>query len=305
MNKINRNSVPVNRTVVKTKNKVKQRKKDNSEGECNGVTEENLKHTNISKAGVNNNAMSGKNNIVMASKHLHNGTPSPNKSGTSAGSVSSSKAGSATNKLRNISKSTTEDVSGDERLNKSHSHSSSVSSHPSSIGHEDSDESNLSSTGNFGDRKYDCTFCSLHFSSLAELQCHCRSQEHQTTIMSDNGHEWKYRPPPRGLATADYRLCSSVGQSWPLKCRLAQQCIGAHSEAELVEWRERFDYRALKLQEAKEKQLHGGSYADQLLDRFSNAKQQHSIVTDKVGHLIMLSIYNIHNYILCIGASTY
>lgn len=127
-----------------------------------------------------------------------------------------------------------------------------------------------------------CTYCSVQFLTRAELMAHCRSQEHQTAIMSDEGRKWVFRLPPRGLTNSEFKLCSNLGKDGLGRCRFGDQCIGAHSGAELAEWQQRFEYRAMKLQEAKDKQLHGGSYADQLLERLSNAQSQHSIVTFEV-----------------------
>lgn len=125
-----------------------------------------------------------------------------------------------------------------------------------------------------------CSYCNVYFSGKLELQAHCRGQDHQTTIMSDEGRDWKHRPPPRGLGADEYALCSTFKDTHT--CRLADQCVGAHSDAELLEWQERFEYRAMKLERAREKQLHGASYADQLLERLSQAQHQDALLSEKV-----------------------
>ena len=63
----------------------------------------------------------------------------------------------------------------------------------------------------------------------------------------------------------------------------------AHSESELSEWRERFEYRAMKLERAREKQLHGATYAHHLMDKLSQTQQQkqlQNIITEKVSYCI-------------------
>lgn len=125
-----------------------------------------------------------------------------------------------------------------------------------------------------------CSYCNVYFSGKLELQTHCRGQDHQTTIMSDEGRDWKHRPPPRGLGADEYALCSTYKDTH--NCRLGDQCVGAHSDAELLEWQERFEYRAMKLERAREKQLHGATYADQLLERLSQAQHQDTLISEKV-----------------------
>ncbi|XP_042232621.1 probable helicase with zinc finger domain isoform X2 [Homarus americanus] len=124
-----------------------------------------------------------------------------------------------------------------------------------------------------------CSYCNVYFSTKVELQAHCRSQDHQTTIMSDEGRDWTHRPPPRGLSADEYTLCATYKDTHT--CRLGDQCVEAHSDAELVEWQERFEYRAMKLERAREKQLHGASYADLLLERLSQTQHHDALLSEK------------------------
>lgn len=43
--------------------------------------------------------------------------------------------------------------------------------------------------------------------------------------------------------------------------------MDAHGTEELAEWRERFEYRRMKMQRASEKQLYGKSYTEMILDK--------------------------------------
>lgn len=133
------------------------------------------------------------------------------------------------------------------------------------------------------DSKSFCSYCKIKFGSPADLLLHCRTQEHQTMIMSDEGGNWKYRPPPRGVAADEYNLCTTFIET--SSCRLGEQCIDAHSQEELEEWRHRFEYRAMKLEKARENQLHGASYADQLLEKLSQGHNQ-NIITEKVSQIV-------------------
>nr|CAD7260482.1 unnamed protein product [Timema shepardi] len=123
-----------------------------------------------------------------------------------------------------------------------------------------------------------CSYCCLTFSERAELRAHCQSQAHQTVIMSDEGRDWKWRPPPRGLTADHYTLC----ESWADSCRYGAQCVEAHGAEELAEWRERFEYRRMKMQRACEKELFGKSYTEQLLERWVQAPSPEKVMREKL-----------------------
>lgn len=64
-----------------------------------------------------------------------------------------------------------------------------------------------------------------------------------------------WRPPPRGFKSDNYSLCENFRETG--SCRYGIQCVQAHGEDELNEWKERFHYREMKLQRAREKELFG------------------------------------------------
>lgn len=66
------------------------------------------------------------------------------------------------------------------------------------------------------------------------------------------------------------------------KCRLGQQCCDAHGEEELAEWKERFDYRQLKLQRAKECQMQGRHYTEALLEKWLTSKDPNLIMKESL-----------------------
>ncbi|KAA0196630.1 hypothetical protein HAZT_HAZT002454 [Hyalella azteca] len=250
MNKASKNS------TSKSKPKAKK-KRDGCEVDSNGVTEEALRHPAKNSHGGSKALPSA---LKILSKGLPNGVIGP----TGGNQITSSQHNIPDGKLKNdVEKVSSKVINASENGSKEKSAVSIDAKH-----------------------SFSCSYCCISFPTQSELLLHCRTQEHQATIMSDDGHDWQHRPPPRGLTNAEFKLCSSVGQGWPVRCRLGEQCIGAHSEAELAEWQQRFEYRALKLQEAREKHLHGASYSDQLLDRLSNAQHQHTIVTDETQGIV-------------------
>lgn len=51
-------------------------------------------------------------------------------------------------------------------------------------------------------------------------------------------------------------------------CHYGNQCVEAHGLEELHEWKERFEYRKMRIQRAYEKELYGKSYTEQLLEKW-------------------------------------
>ncbi|XP_022187469.2 probable helicase with zinc finger domain [Nilaparvata lugens] len=133
------------------------------------------------------------------------------------------------------------------------------------------------------DGRYSCTYCCLTFVDRSELRSHCQSEAHQTVIMSDEGRDWKWRPPPRGYTCETYGLCESWADNGT--CRYGEQCVEAHGAHELNEWRERFQYRRMKLQRACEKELYGKSYTEQLLERWVQSSSPDRVMRERVDNV--------------------
>ncbi|KAF5286682.1 hypothetical protein FQA39_LY16165 [Lamprigera yunnana] len=128
-----------------------------------------------------------------------------------------------------------------------------------------------------------CAYCNVTCRDKSELNVHCQSQSHQTVIMSDEGREWYWRPPPRGLNADQYTQC----RYWDERhsCRFGVQCVEAHGVDELTEWMERYKYRQMKLQRAREKELYGKSYIEQLLEKYMQAANPNTIMQDKLDYV--------------------
>lgn len=137
--------------------------------------------------------------------------------------------------------------------------------------------------------RYSCTYCGISFHLENQLRAHCATENHQTVIMSDEGRDWKWRPPPRGFSSECYTyenffeikslilliifnssLCEAFSEveGTESSCKYGAQCVEAHGMEELTEWKERFEYRRMKLQRASENKLYGKSYTEQLLERY-------------------------------------
>ncbi|XP_014248250.1 probable helicase with zinc finger domain isoform X2 [Cimex lectularius] len=125
-----------------------------------------------------------------------------------------------------------------------------------------------------------CIYCGLSFSTRSELKAHCQTEAHQTVIMSDEGRDWKWRPPPRGHIADNYTLCENWVEMGT--CRYGAQCVEAHGAEELSEWKQRFEYRRMKLQRACEKELYGKSYTEQLLERWSQTSEPSDVMREKI-----------------------
>ena len=62
-------------------------------------------------------------------------------------------------------------------------------------------------------------------------------------------------------------------------CKFGQQCSQAHTNEELDEWRQRFEYRKQKVQKAKECRLHSNTFAEELMERYMSSDNPYTIVS--------------------------
>lgn len=95
-----------------------------------------------------------------------------------------------------------------------------------------------------------------------------------------SGRDWKWRPPPRGFIAESYTLCENFVDNQA--CHYGNQCVEAHGTDELNEWKERFEYRKKKLQRARDKELYGKSYTEQLLERWVLAPSPDKVMKEKI-----------------------
>lgn len=64
-----------------------------------------------------------------------------------------------------------------------------------------------------------------------------------------------------------FSLCVTYGSDGFGHCSNGAQCVDAHGIEELNEWKERFDYRMMRLQRANEALLYGKSYTELILNK--------------------------------------
>ncbi|SPP76042.1 probable helicase with zinc finger domain isoform X1 [Drosophila guanche] len=125
-----------------------------------------------------------------------------------------------------------------------------------------------------------CSYCAINFLTRNELRQHCQTEAHQKVIMSDEGRDWKWRPPPRGYTLDTYSLCETFSDAHT--CHYGAQCVEAHGQDELNEWKERFEYRRMRVQKACEKELYGKSYTEQVLERWIQATAPERVMCERV-----------------------
>ncbi|XP_030840583.1 probable helicase with zinc finger domain isoform X3 [Strongylocentrotus purpuratus] len=142
---------------------------------------------------------------------------------------------------------------------------------PASEGKHKKDAGKQESPENF------CSFCQVQCSTQVDYHLHSMSESHRAIISSDEGRDWKHRPPPRGAVGEEYLLCADR-----LKCRFGQQCTYAHSEDELAEWKERYRYRQMKYQRARDKQIHGMGFAEQLFEKWMNSPAPLNVLSESI-----------------------
>lgn len=104
--------------------------------------------------------------------------------------------------------------------------------------------------------------------------------EHSFNLQLVLGRDWKCRPPPRGYTADTYTLCESFVDN--NVCHYGTQCVEAHGPDELAEWKQRFEYRRMRLQKAREKELYGKSYTEALLEKWVSAPSPEKVLREKL-----------------------
>jgi hypothetical protein len=91
---------------------------------------------------------------------------------------------------------------------------------------------------------------------------------------------WKFRPPPRGFTnTKSYVLCQNFLDTGV--CAFGSNCVEAHDEEELREWKERFEIRKSKLENSLKTQ-YGKSYTEDLLERLHQSTNPEKIMKERL-----------------------
>ena len=103
------------------------------------------------------------------------------------------------------------------------------------------------------------------------FQHHVLLENHHKSRIGDdstgNNKHWKHRSPPWIGAQSEYKMCPTfISEGY---CRLDVQCSYAHSEAELLEWKERYKLRQVKANKVAQ---HMKSFSDGLIEKLASGK---------------------------------
>lgn len=88
-------------------------------------------------------------------------------------------------------------------------------------------------------------------------------------------------------------------------CHYGNQCVEAHGNDELNEWKERFEYRKMRLQRACEKELFGKSYTEQLLEKWVKQEEINDFIIFRFEMVTLIGKFIIYvRSILSVGKRT-
>ncbi|CAH1794723.1 unnamed protein product [Owenia fusiformis] len=140
------------------------------------------------------------------------------------------------------------------------------------------DTTQCKAPGNLDTGRYDCKYCKVSCDSQAKLREHVSTEEHKKKVSCDDDRVWKYRPPPRGVTSDEYMTCISFYST--KMCKLGEKCSQAHSDSELKEWKERFEYRKEKMEAAKQLEFGEASYVEKLYNKWLESPNPTEVMTD-------------------------
>ncbi|XP_013417543.1 helicase with zinc finger domain 2 isoform X2 [Lingula anatina] len=134
-----------------------------------------------------------------------------------------------------------------------------------------------------------CSYCGVQCNSKKQWDDHTTSDRHVFNVNSDKEHQWNYRQPPWGISTGGYELCHRHLNGGTCKYSnmpdMYNSCRYAHSQEELDEWKERYQWRQMKKQMAKQQKVY--SYMDELLENYENSDSPISVLADQLPYVNM------------------
>ncbi|XP_022079225.1 LOW QUALITY PROTEIN: helicase with zinc finger domain 2-like [Acanthaster planci] len=137
--------------------------------------------------------------------------------------------------------------------------------------------------GPFTVQRYYCSYCNRAFAQVWELEQHTQTIDHRSKVNSDKERQWKYRSPPWGVVNGEYKECEHHKRK---QCYFTNSppdkntCNFAHSSEELEEWRERHEYRIMKMKKAKEQKLY--AFMDEVLEKYNFSTNEMSVITEEL-----------------------
>ncbi|XP_061191305.1 helicase with zinc finger domain 2-like [Saccostrea echinata] len=134
-----------------------------------------------------------------------------------------------------------------------------------------------------------CSYCGKQCNSEKQWDEHCASEKHNFNVNSDKEHQWNYRQPPWGLPGTNYELCykHTEGKKCPYSYvpDMYNMCQYAHSEEELDEWKERYEWRQMKRDMARQEKVF--SFMDELLEQYQSADQGIRVISEDIPDVVV------------------
>ncbi|BFZ02836.1 hypothetical protein BsWGS_05875 [Bradybaena similaris] len=133
-----------------------------------------------------------------------------------------------------------------------------------------------------------CSYCGISCNSARQWDEHCMSEKHINNVNSDKEHQWNFRQPPWGQGS-NLALCAKHLHNQSCQYShvpdMYNLCKYAHSQEELDEWLERYEWRQLKREVAKER--HMFSYTESLLEEYYSKDNSISIISESLAGVII------------------
>nr|XP_054758115.1 helicase with zinc finger domain 2-like [Lytechinus pictus] len=131
---------------------------------------------------------------------------------------------------------------------------------------------------------YLCSYCDKPFRTKQNYDEHTNTMEHKRNIKSDTERSWKYRSVPLNVTNGQFKICQRNLRNVCDYSGVVQErndCAEAHSQEELEEWKERHEYRMMKIAKAKEQKLY--SFVDELLAEYNQSSNaEYDVMTEEI-----------------------
>ncbi|KAK7002884.1 helicase with zinc finger domain 2-like isoform X1 [Biomphalaria glabrata] len=134
-----------------------------------------------------------------------------------------------------------------------------------------------------------CQYCGVSCNSTRQWDEHCMSEKHVENVNSDKEHQWNYRQPPWGQGN-NLALCAK--HIHDQSCQYSHVpdmynlCVYAHSQEELDEWQERYEWRQYKRVIARER--HMFSYTESLLEDYYSQDNSVNVMSENLPGVIVI-----------------
>ncbi|CAG5132928.1 unnamed protein product, partial [Candidula unifasciata] len=134
-----------------------------------------------------------------------------------------------------------------------------------------------------------CSYCGISCNSPRQWDEHCMSERHINNVNSDKEHQWNFRQPPWGQGS-NLALCAKHIHNQSCQYShvpdMYNLCKYAHSQEELDEWLERYEWRQLKREVAKER--HMFSYTESLLEEYYSKDNSVSVISETLPGVLIV-----------------